>query len=155
MVETVHLTKILSALEANFPVATLLLDPSGRAGTFFKYKGATISADIASERQPTFVWKRSRHAITGGATLVFLLSHEHSIQSYFDANSFLPQTLVATELTDDLLQLYVDPECPGEYIRVDPSFKLVVQVRSDVVPEWAHELIDAGRLRPILVTIDE
>jgi hypothetical protein len=143
----------LTAIATHKPAATLVLDPTGRAGVFFKYKGITINSALEAERQETFVRNRAKFAITGGGTLVFLLSPDYPLQAYFNERSFLPETLMLSELTEEKLEIYRDQDAAGEYLRVEDSFSLVVHLKSDVVPAWAVELVEAGRLRPIIVTI--
>mmetsp|Transcript_1536 Transcript_1536/g.3279 ORF Transcript_1536/g.3279 Transcript_1536/m.3279 type:complete len:156 (-) Transcript_1536:558-1025(-) len=155
MVEHVFLNDLPQALNQNYPVATLILDPSGRAGIFFKYKGVCLNSNSEADRADSHVWERVKFAITGGSTLVFLLSEEHSLQSFFNERTFLPETLVVTELTEEKLSIYNDSSESFEYIRVNEAFRVVAYVRSGTVPSWAVELIAAGRLRPVLITVNE
>lgn len=149
MAREVSLTDMLTAVEEHQPVATLILDPSLNSLTFYKYKGTLVDG-----REPTALAHHStgraaKYAIKSGDTLAIFLPEGSTLQEIFDPSTFLPQTLVKSELTHELLSIYKDD--PDDVVVCDREFRFVVIVRSDEAPAWAQEFIEAGRLRTLRI----
>jgi hypothetical protein len=148
MAREVTLGEMLLAIGENQPVATLILDPSLNSLTFFKYKGTLVDG-----REPIFPTRTMRvaakHAITRGDTLAIFVKSDQTLQGFFSPTELLPETLVKTELTYEVLSIY--KETPDDFITCDSEFKFVVIVQTEEVPAWANEFIDQGRLRVLRI----
>eukprot|EP00359_Climacostomum_virens_P003923 CAMPEP_0204901980 /NCGR_PEP_ID=MMETSP1397-20131031/3400_1 /ASSEMBLY_ACC=CAM_ASM_000891 /TAXON_ID=49980 /ORGANISM="Climacostomum Climacostomum virens, Strain Stock W-24" /LENGTH=141 /DNA_ID=CAMNT_0052070419 /DNA_START=84 /DNA_END=509 /DNA_ORIENTATION=+ len=140
---------MLNAVEANQPIATLILDTSMNSLTFYKYKGTLLDGRDSAFLTPSALARSAKYAIKHGDTLAIFLPLDVTLQSLFEPRHFLPQTLVKTELTDGVLSIY--QEGPDDNMSLDRDFKFVIIVRSDEIPDWAHEFIGHGRLRVIRI----
>jgi hypothetical protein len=129
---------MLDAIEQNQPVASLLLDPTLYSFIFFKYKCTLVDGREPSALTSTLK-TRAKYAVTHGDTLALYLTSDQTLQAAFHPTGFLPQTMVKSELTYELLEIY--KRDVHEIVTCNHDFKFVVIVQANEPPVWAHEFI--------------
>lgn len=150
MVE-IGLMQLVDAVRDGDPIAKLVLDPSGNAETFFKYKGCLCMAYLPGETTRETLFRRTKHSVKSGDTLVYSLGggRDLDIGRFFD-----PQVLPQEILNRDLLTTEVLAPFKEENERFcvcSREFHFVVLLNTLEVPEWAQALVNQGKLKVIRV----
>jgi hypothetical protein len=149
-VKQVSLGGMLSAIDENQPIATLLLDTSGNSETFFKYKGCLHLVYDPYENTPERLREKVKHSLTRGDTLVLSCGAGSDILNLFNPNVFPEECLNKSEITLEFLDRFKDSPNEHPPYGVD-TFKMVVIVEAQEVPAWAQNLIARGRLIPVRI----
>ena len=150
MVE-ISLAELVTTVRDGDPIAKLVLDPSGNAETFFKYKGCLCMAYLPGETTRETLFNRTKHSVKSGDTLVYSLGRgeDLDIQRYFDPMVLPEQVLNRTLLTVEVLAPFKEA---NEYCCVcNPEFHFVVLLNTHQIPDWAQRLVDQNRLKVIRV----
>ena len=150
MVE-ISLMQLVDTVRDGDPIAKLVLDPSGNAETFFKYKGCLCIAYLPGETTREALFRRTKHSVSSGDTLVYSLGRglDLQISQFFDPLVLPEQVLNRDLLTTEVLAPFKEETA---YCCVcNPDFHFVVLLNTHEVPEWAQRLVSQGKLKTIRV----
>ena len=148
MEKTFQLTQLISAVEANLPAGTLILDTTGHVSTFYKYKGTLVERDSPEFNEST-LRLRIKHSLTRGSTLALRLNPSDDITEFLTPSCINPQIINRSKIT----QSYLDTLSSGrdDYVILDSNYIFTIIISGTQVPPCIQPFVSSGDLVPITI----
>lgn len=144
-----QLTQLLAAVEENLPAGTLVLDTTGNASVFFKYKGTLVERDSLDFNLGT-LRSRIKYSVSRGSTLAIKIHHEDDISEFLVYEGINPDIMNRNKIT----QQYLDTLSSGrdDPVLLDKDYRFTIVINGTTYPQYLQKYIDQGDLIPIIIT---